>query len=332
MKGTHQIYLFAVTILAAGFFFFQRSFGGADFPYEEGPVEIGAVREHNFGEALFEGDSLDYGRLLRDFGPMVASRPDRMFWAAERENRSLKDHYINVEKLLDLDAIHRELVEVGARAKYHLSVPAPSDIYYYISGIDLEDPCLYVPFTKDSATSFVGLDNFLGPGYPGYGQLPAYQRELLRPNQIPVAYAQAIIERTVATPEEDATLLGAALFQGKRAVAARALCPDLPEHEVLGFTEDQWIFLEENEAQIWEFLVREQMLFKTDFVLRQRLVEPAPFSKLGTAMDAQLPGRVGVFIGYKIALHYARNKQPSLIELFKVRDAQRLLRESKYKP
>ena len=132
---------------------------------------------------------------------------------------------------------------------------------------------------------------------------------------------------------QDATVLGAALYYGKRGLAVHALAPELPVHTALGFTAEEWQAFESDAKSIWEFFVREQLLFNTDPLMRQRLVEPAPFSKLGTAQDAQIPGRVGVYIGYKIAEAYVQKQQPEkLTDVLNLRDAQQMLRLSNYKP
>ena len=40
-------------------------------------------------------------------------------------------------------------------------------------------------------------------------------------------------------------------------------------------------------------------------MIRQRLSQPAPFSKMGTAMDMEIPG-VAQFIGYRMMRSYAK--------------------------
>ena len=79
-------------------------------------------------------------------------------------------------------------------------------------------------------------------------------------------------------------------------------------------------------------MVREKLLFSTDMMVRQRLVESAPFSKMGTAMDADIPGRVAQFIGYRMMRSFAKKSELDLEELLKIRDAQRILRDAQYKP
>ncbi|MDC3386893.1 hypothetical protein OAW62_00740 [Schleiferiaceae bacterium] len=336
MKGTYQIYLFAATLLVAIGFFIQRSFGGPSSLYAT-ETDLGFDWEvRHFDEALFGGDSLDMKELATYFNPFFESNPIPNFWKQERANPTLRDHYSNVQNLMDKSAIANDLQAISARANALLGLPLPDQLFFYISGIDLETPCLYFPGAAqgDLKYAFVGLDNFLGAGYPGYEGIPAYQRDLLRQSQLPVAYAHALLATLSLENFNDPTLVAQMVYQGKIALATEALTGySIETSEVLGYRLEEWSFLETSESNIWEVMVREKMLFSTDMMVRQRLAEPAPFSKLGTAMDGDIPGRVARYIGYKLVKSYAENhRELSLKEIIKIRDAQKFLRDAQYKP
>jgi len=336
MKGTYQIYLFAATLLVAIGFFIQRSFGGPSSLYAT-ETDLGFDWEvRHFDEALFGGDSLDMKELATYFNPFFESNPIPNFWKQERANPTLRDHYSNVQNLMDKSAIANDLQAISARANALLGLPLPDQLFFYISGIDLETPCLYFPGAaqSDLKYAFVGLDNFLGAGYPGYEGIPAYQRDLLRQSQLPVAYAHALLATLSLENFNDPTLVAQMVYQGKIALATEALTGySIETSEVLGYRPEEWSFLETSESNIWEVMVREKMLFSTDMMVRQRLAEPAPFSKLGTAMDGDIPGRVARYIGYKLVKSYAENhRELSLKEIIKIRDAQKFLRDAQYKP
>ena len=115
----------------------------------------------------------------------------------DSKNQVLIDHYTNVQNLCDQEKITTELAQISANAKELLGVPVPDQLFFYISGIDLEHPCLYFRGGKDSVIAFVGLDNFLGSAYPGYNAVPSYQRTLLTQSQLVVRYAQTVVENQV---------------------------------------------------------------------------------------------------------------------------------------
>ncbi|MDA0898197.1 MAG: hypothetical protein O3A30_02835 [Bacteroidetes bacterium] len=336
MKGTYQIYLFALTFVVAIGFFIQRSFNGSSSLYPIENVEHHPWDVRSFDEVLFGGDSLNIIALTSHFHPFFASNPLPNFWEQERANPTLRDHYTNVQNLMDKDAIAKDLNAISARANGLLGLPLPNQLFFYISGIDLESPCIYFPgmTANDTSYAFVGLDNFLGAGYPGYAGIPAYQNVLLRQSQLPVAYAHALLATLSLENFNDPTLVGQMVYHGKIALATEALTGyTVADSEVLGYGPEEWDFLEANESNIWEVLVREKLLFSTDMMVRQRLSEPAPFSKLGTAMDGDIPGRVARYIGYKLVKSYAEHhRELSLKEIIKIRDAQKFLRDAQYKP
>lgn len=336
MKGTYQIYLFALTFVVALGFFIQRSFNGSGSLYPTESIENHSWEVRNFDAALFGGDSLNMTELKTYFNPFFQSNPIPNFWKQERANPTLRDHFTNVQNLMDKEAIARDLNAISSRANSLLNLPKPEALYFFISGIDLETPCLYYPGSAkgDPVYVFVGLDNFLGAGYPGYEGIPAYQRDLLRQSQLPISYAHAVLAPLSLENFNDPTLLAQMVYHGKVALATEALTGyHIASGEILGYRIEEWEFLEANESNIWEVMVREKLLFSTDMMVRQRLSEPAPFSKLGTAMDAEIPGRVAKYIGYKLVKSYAENhRELSLKEIITIRDAQKFLRDAQYKP
>jgi hypothetical protein len=332
MKGVHQIYLFAAAVFIAAFYFIQRGSEKEGSLYEvsnDGQVDW---QVHDFGEVLFGRDSLSWTEMQKVYWPFVMNQPERFFWANERKNQVLIDHYTNVQNLFDQNKVTETLANISANAHELLGVALPDELFYYISGIDIENPCLYFPGGQDSVIAFVGLDNFLGAGYPGYNAIPGYQRVLMEQRQLGVSYANALVEGRILQNFNDPSLLGQMVYHGKRHLAVEAVMDEVPAHEVLGYSLEEYNFLVENERQIWEVLVREKLLFSTDMMVRQRLVEPAPFSKMGTAMDAEIPGRVAQFIGYRMMRSFAKKSELTLEELLKIRDAQRILRDAQYKP
>ena len=332
MKGVHQIYLFAAAVLIAAFYFIQRGGEKEGSLFEvrnDGHIDW---QVHDFGEVLFGRDSLPWAEMQKVYWPFVVNQPERFFWANERKNQVLIDHYTNVQNLFDQNKVTETLAKISANANELLGVALPDELFYYISGIDIENPCLYFPGGQDSVISFVGLDNFLGAGYPGYNAIPGYQRVLMEQRQLGVSYANALVEGRILQNFNDPSLLGQMVYHGKRHLAVEAVMDEVPAHEVLGYSLEEYDFLVENERQIWEVLVREKLLFSTDVMVRQRLVEPAPFSKMGTAMDAEIPGRVAQFIGYRMMRSFAVKSELALEELLKIRDAQRTLRDAQYKP
>ena len=75
MKGTYQIYLFALTLVVAIGFFIQRSFNGSGSLYPIENVEHHPWDVRSFDEVLFGGDSLIMTELTTHFHPFFESNP-----------------------------------------------------------------------------------------------------------------------------------------------------------------------------------------------------------------------------------------------------------------
>ncbi|MDE6370751.1 MAG: hypothetical protein K2K92_04605, partial [Duncaniella sp.] len=70
----------------------------------------------------------------------------------------------------------------------------------------------------------------------------------------------------------------------------------------------------DNEAGIWNQIVRNGMLFSTDSSVSRSLVDPAPYT---STISPEAPGRAGRFLGSEIVRSYIRNnKDVTLSRLF----------------
>ena len=233
MKGVHQIYLFAATAILALAYFIQRSGSSEGSLFETTNNGTLQWSIHDFGEVLFGRDSLPWKEMQEIYWPFTQNQPERFFWATERKNQVLNDHYTNVVNLFDKEALTNDLARISANAFELLGIEPPSQLYYYISGIDLVNPCLYYTAGVDSTIAFVGLDNFLGGGYPGYANIPAYQRKLLSQSQLPVNYANTLVEGRIYQNVSDPSLLEQMVYHGKNTWLLKQFCKKCPSLKCL---------------------------------------------------------------------------------------------------
>ena len=86
----------------------------------------------------------------------------------------------------------------------------------------------------------------------------------------------------------------------------------------------------DNEAEIWSFFLDQKMLYSNDQKTFRRFTEVAPTSN---GMPEQAPGRTANYIGYKIIEQYmAAHPDTPLQALLEERNAEKIFKESKYKP
>jgi uncharacterized protein YjaZ len=70
-----------------------------------------------------------------------------------------------------------------------------------------------------------------------------------------------------------------------------------------------------SEAKFWEYLVEQQLLFKTDQELNMNLLNEGPYS---IGLPQESPDRMGRFLGYQIVKQYLDAEQPSIQELINI--------------
>jgi len=99
----------------------------------------------------------------------------------------------------------------------------------------------------------------------------------------------------------------------------------------MGYAQEKLDWAVENEGQIWAFFIEEQLLFSTETNLNKRFLENAPFSKFYKEQDGLSPGKIGVWIGWKIVQSYLKHNKVSLQEFLKL-DETIIFNNSKYKP
>jgi hypothetical protein len=81
---------------------------------------------------------------------------------------------------------------------------------------------------------------------------------------------------------------------------------------------------------MWQYLVENDLVFKTDHFIIRKLIGEAPFTSYFTN---ESPGRAALWLGFRIVESYmARNKGIGLESLMNDINIQGILEKSKYNP
>ena len=181
----------------------------------------------------------------------------------------------------------------------------------------------------------IGLDYFLGEDFdykkidPGNAIFSSYLTRTYTPEYIPKKVMEMIVIDLVGEPSGK-RFIDKMLYQGKKAYILEHLLPETPDSILWEFTSDQMKWVEDNEQEMWSFFLEKELMYETNHLKVAHYLDPAPTSK---GMPANAPGRTAAYSGYKIVKSYMkRNPDISMQELIKLRDSQRFLEESKYKP
>jgi len=200
-------------------------------------------------------------------------------------------------------------------------------IIYLVTGLNQ-----WSVVTVDTNIIGIGLDMYLGEQYPFYRavQIPEYVIKKCTPEYVGVNTFQAIYRDQVPFEMEGRTLLDMMIQRGKEQYFLSKILPFKDERVRLGFTQEQLDWSEASEAMVYNFFVRDNLLYETNWQKIVRYVNDGPSA---AGMPAESPGNIGSWLGYQIVKAYVEHHpDATLNDILKPTDAQRFLQESKYKP
>ena len=106
---------------------------------------------------------------------------------------------------------------------------------------------------------------------------------------------------------------------------------DFDFEKVIGISQENLNWLIENELEIWEYFVKNNIIFSTDISLDKRFINDAPYSKFGLSIDFESSPMVGKWIGYNIVKSYQKKHNIQLKNLVAMNEYNLYLK-SNYSP
>ncbi len=177
---------------------------------------------------------------------------------------------------------------------------------------------------------FISLDTYLGKDHHFYVGIQEFLKKNFRKDQIIPDVANAYAEKYVERPRSR-TFLAHMMYYGKLLYLKDKFIPETADAEKMGYTEDEFTWAQNNEAQMWRYFVENELFFDTDTELYSRFLYPAPFSKFYLELDAESPARLGQYIGWQIVRSYMEKTDASLKEMIKT-DAETIFNKANFKP
>ncbi len=299
------------------------------------PGDAIAIRSdfQRFDRAFFRTDTAHFEqalpRLQRQYPMFFGQDATQRFWRHQRTEPLQRELYRKAQQVFgDMSAQNRQLHKGMKRYYHHFGTQDTLAFYAYISRLDFDYPVLYA----DSLV-FAALDLYLGAQAKYYQHLPRYLAYQRKPAfLVPDVLTAVLAEKQPPLPE-DPTLLEAMVHHGKQAYVLHQLLPELPLARVFKYRPKQLRFAQAHEAQMWGYFIEQELLFKRGQRLLRRFIEPAPFSKFRTKLDAKTPGRIGHWYGYLLVKHYMEEKPGTpLPRLLRETSARDILRLGGYQP
>jgi hypothetical protein len=235
---------------------------------------------------------------------------------------------LTMQKYPDVRQIEIELREAFRHYLYYFPERQVPAVYTCITGFNNSI------ITGDSVLG-IGLDRYLGADCEYYRRLEIYQymaAKMTRENIVPdCVYGWGESEWDFSSLKYSAdNVLTKMIHYGKLKYFEKCLLPEASDEIIFGFTSDQMKFCRNNEGQIWQYLIENDMLFKSDQMTIRKLTGEAPFTSYFTKKS---PGMAAVWQGFRIVESYMmKNPGISIKELMECTDIQKILEKAKYSP
>lgn len=253
-------------------------------------------------------------------------------WEQQRRDVAEKSVYDSVVKVVVGSNYQEELEKMFAHYKYHFPKNQVPKVYFYSSAMqNIYEPVL---FSSKDEMLFIALDGFLGTKSELYirERVYPYMAQNMNPDNITPAVVHAIGKEIIPFNPRQQTFGDLMVDEGKKLILADALLPKTSDELKIGYTPNQYKWAQENEGNVWNYFVEQNMVFETDKSLRERFLDYAPYSKFLNEIETDSPGKIGVFIGWRICKAYLDKNPDVTLEQFLNTDTQTIFNGSKYKP
>lgn len=298
---------------------------------------------HHFDRLVFENNPTTFSDQLRQQNEwhraftdsyfmdiLRIGNPDDEVFAANLQ-LFVNDSVISqvAEKVLDVYADFTDLkaqLEDGFKHFnfYFPTLPVP-EIYTCITGFNQS------LFIADDWIA-ISLDNYLGSDCVFYQYLgiPQYKIKNMYPEKMVSDLFYALAMTTFPAQGDAENLLSAMIHEGKMHYFTEAMCPQMPDSVIIGFTKAQLNWCKANEASMWSFWAEHKLLYNMERLTLQKYIADAPFTN---TFSEESPGRTGAWVGWQIVRSYM-NKHPevSMQMLMNMHNAQDILKQSGYFP
>jgi len=163
----------------------------------------------------------------------------------------------------------------------------------------------------------------------GLSLYPAYISRKFTPEYIPVNSIKNVIDDLFPDRSSDKTLVEQMIEKGKRIYLADKLMPHLHDTLKKGYTKTQLDGCYKNEGLIWNYFIRNGLVYNNDPTLIKNYVGEGPSTP---EFGEGSPGNIGLFVGWQIVKKFMEyNESMPRGEMMNVEPKQ-LFEQSKYRP
>lgn len=296
------------------------------------------VSFHRFERLLFTTDAANLrptlaAHLTEYNSPLLNVAPDdERFMTMLGEfvaDPVMRDIYRITDSLYpDLGWLEEELGTALARANKICPAIAPQHFYTLVTG-DLDDYGNRV-FCNETDLA-ISLDHYAVGAMERYQYfgLPAYIVAMSKKEYIVVDCMAELIRGQVQLADGDPTLLDYMIAEGKTLYLLGECLPQTPDSLLLRYTQQQMRWIQDNESQVWAWLIQNKMLYSTDLKQFHNLIDEAPKTN---AFGNDSAPRSTSYLGWQIVKQYMKKSGSSVIDLLAETDSRKILTQSAWRP
>ena len=209
---------------------------------------------------------------------------------------------------------------------YYPDIELPKKAFTCITGVHPDEP----PVQIINDQLVISLDWYLDDEetYDQIG-MPRYMSLRRKVPTLAKEVAEQLYMYYLYEWRKQGQIVGEMVFFGRRNFFVEAMCPELPDSVLLGYSSDQWHWALENEGQMWADIVGGKRLYDAGLDAYMMYFGDGPFTQ---AYSNDAPSRLGEFFGLNIVRSYASNNDFGLVKLMSRKDLQNIFQDSGYKP
>lgn len=180
---------------------------------------------------------------------------------------------------------------------------------------------LFSTITCSDSSIAVGIEGYISPKDSIIKKIPGQQLYEWQRNRMNIHFLERDILfswiRTKLFPDINAKLAQHIVQAGKVLYILNACFPDSSAAYILRYSPKKYKWAVKNEDNVWDYLVKQQLLFKNDIKIKTNFLNKGPATE---GLPKGAPDRMGQFIGYRIVKSYMnQNKNVTLRQLVKTK-------------
>jgi len=287
------------------------------------PMEFELVR---FDQQFASARPSDLSRLKREYPDFFPKQYPDSVWIAKMNDTLQNQLNTEVAKIFsESDELQDGLEDLFKHIAYYFPEFKAPTVYTVTSDVDYKNKVILV---HDKL--ILALDTYLGAENYLYEGMKKYIVKNLDKKQVFVDVAGTYAKQLVQYPRER-SFVAQMVYYGKQLYLNDLWLPNEAESTKMGYTDDEFKWVVENEQDIWRYFIERELLYSTDAKLIPRFISPAPFSKFYLEIDNESPGRVGQYIGLQIVKSFMEKNNVEVSDLMHI-SPEEIFKKSKYKP